>query len=245
MPPLAESVWNTIAHLDGGVAQVARAAGASQISIYWPRGAGGRRERWRGAQYGWFIFTWPHSLTPANVSALRKSLKIIKKLMSLIEMCSAAGVRTEVDWLLVRNVARWRSAISLSCTWGNAEKAACHSESVQAGDNWKQLEHITLFSDVPSCEPGCHGCQEHWTRLASSTHHSVKRKKPGCLFLLTPSTPSCSKKQVHLMFQLPHSTQVAGLISYYKHCAWSLSLKCCKIMELWYHAFYHANCHAQ
>lgn len=35
----------------------------------------------RRAQYGCFIFTWPHSLTPANVSALRKSLKIIKKLI--------------------------------------------------------------------------------------------------------------------------------------------------------------------
>lgn len=43
---------------------------------------------------------------PANVSALRKSLKIIKDLMSLIEMCSAAEVRREVDGLLVRNVAR-------------------------------------------------------------------------------------------------------------------------------------------
>lgn len=96
-PPLAESVWNTTAHLDGGVVQVARAAGASQISIYWPCGAGGRRERWRRAQYGWFIFTWPHSLTPVNMSALRKSLKIIKELMSMIEMCSGAEVRREVD----------------------------------------------------------------------------------------------------------------------------------------------------
>lgn len=134
-PPLAESVWNTTAHLDGGVAQVARAAGASQISIYWPRGAGGRRERWRRAQYGWFIFTWPHSLTPANVAALRKSLKIIKDLMSLIEMCSAAEVRREADGLLVRNVACRRFAFMLFYTWGNAKKAACRSESVQDGDN--------------------------------------------------------------------------------------------------------------
>lgn len=73
--------------------------------------------------------------------------------MSLIEMCSAAGVRRKGDGLLVRNMARSQSALIWFCTWGNAENAACHSESVQVGDNWQQLQRVTLSSDVPSGEP--------------------------------------------------------------------------------------------
>jgi len=76
---------NTIEHLDeGDMAEYHRwlepqGLPKSPLLTLQCKAAEGRMQR--GAQYGCFIFTWPHSLTPANVSALRKSLKIIKKLL--------------------------------------------------------------------------------------------------------------------------------------------------------------------